>query len=229
MKIWHDNKNNNGTTSSSTEAVAYSKVQLVDGSQPVDLFIYNVKRGKQRLWSCCLQHEAWLEEGRPRELSSLPLATWSLLTTSVKEYQRGLRELNLRILRRILLPAYLLWIVALLMSTSAYNEGNQEEGNLLSTLNLWGLVLTVFASGFIARHFTQKHAEEVFHPSIQTVLQELDRPLTESGFEVRLMIENSDGSWLPPSGKSKPMVSFLRFTPLRDEDKDAEAAAMMVV
>jgi len=39
----------------------------------------------------------------------------------------------------------------------------------------------------------------------------------EAGFEVRLMVESNAGG--------KPIISFLRFTPLRDDDKDAEAMA----
>lgn len=218
MRIWTDN--NLGSNSGTGAAVAYSQVQLVDSSQkPVDLFIFNANSGKSRLFDCWSSNpRAWLEEGRPRELSSLPLATWSLLTTSVKEYQRGLREVYLRVLRRIMLPTYIAWIIALVGSGAAYGNGNEQEGNLISALAGLGFFLTICASIFVVRHFLQKHAEEVFHPSIHTVLQELDRPLAEAGFEVRLMIdgENING---------KPLVSFLRFTPLRDDDKDAEIKA----
>jgi len=216
MKIWPDD--NLGGNSATGAAVAYSQVQLVDASQQhIDLFIFNAKRGKARFCeSWCSKSEAWLEEGRPRELSSLPLATWSLLTTSVKEYQRGLHEVRLRILRRIMLPTYLAWTIALVWLLAAYDEGNEVEGNFISAFSFFGLFLAILASVFVARRYTQNHAEEVFHPSIQTVLQELDRPLTEAGFEVRLMVEVSDGG-------GKPVVSFLRFTPLRNDDKDAEA------
>ena len=209
MKIWPDN---NGAA-----AIAYSQVQLVDASQqPVDLFIYNSNRGKTRLFGCLSdKKESWLEEGRPRELSSLPLATWSLLTTSIKEYQRGLREVHLRTLRRILLPTYFLWVAALFWSGAAYGEGKNKEGNFISILAAYGFFFMLFASIFVVRYFTQKHAQDIFHPSIQTVLQELERPLLDAGFEVRLMVEgNSTG---------KPVVSFLRFSPVRDDDRAAEA------
>jgi len=159
MKIWPDN--NLGSNSTTDAAVAYSQVQLVDASQqPVDLFVFNAKRGKSRLFECwSSKSEAWLEEGRPRELSSLPLATWSLLTTSVKEYQRGLREVNLRILRRIMLPTYVAWIIALMLSGSAYGKGNMDEGSFISILAGFGFFPTIFASVFFVRYYTQKHAK----------------------------------------------------------------------
>jgi len=217
MKIWPNN--NAGSNSTTGAAVAYRQVQLVDASQqPIDLFIYNSKRGKSRLCDCWSSNpEMWLEEGRPRELSSLPLATWSLLTTSVKEYQRGLREVSLRILRRIMLPAYFGWLLALIWSGAAYGDGKEEKGNIVSAIAFFGLFFSIFASVFVVRHFTFRHARDIFHPSIQTVLQELDGALVAAGFEVRLMVEeNSFGN---------PVVSFLRFTPLRDDDRDAEAMA----
>ena len=214
MKIWPENNNR-------PSAVAYSQVQLVDASQqPVDLFIFNAKRGKSRMFDCwSSKSESWLEEGRPRELSSLPLATWSLLTTSVKEYQRGLRDMNLRIMRRIMIPTYIIWFLVLIGSGTAYGNGNRGKGDLISVMGWIGCCVTLVASVFVLRYYTQKHAQEVFHPSIQIVLQELGTPLSSAGFDVRLMVEEDKIG-------GKPVVSFLRFTPLRDDDKAAEAMAV---
>jgi hypothetical protein len=214
MKIWpNSNRNATGTTTAS----AYSQIKLVE-SQPLDLYIHS-SRGKSRFWSCLSTHEQlWLEEGRPRELSSLPLATWSLLTTSIKEYQRGLRECSNRILRRIILPAYFIWFLCIILSTMYIEAGSVDDGVLISSLSWYGLIIVLISSIFITKYYTQKHVVEVFHPAVQTVLQELDEQLIQSGYDVKLFVQ--DGSWSCPT--PKPTVSFLRLTPLRNENKDAE-------
>ncbi|MGK3738157.1 MAG: hypothetical protein ACI90V_005004 [Bacillariaceae sp.] len=213
MKIWPKrNSNAAGTTAS-----AYSKIQLVE-SQSVDLFIHS-SRGKSRFWSCLSTREQhWLEEGRPRELASLPLATWSLLTTSIKEYQRGLRESSNRVLRRIVLPTYFIWFVCLIISMMYIEGGDVVDGALISSISWYGLIIVLISSVFITKYYTQKHVVEVFHPAVQTVLQELDEKLIESGYDVKLFVQN--GSWSFPT--PKPTISFLRLTPLRNEDTHAD-------
>mmetsp|Transcript_5486 Transcript_5486/g.6054 ORF Transcript_5486/g.6054 Transcript_5486/m.6054 type:complete len:227 (-) Transcript_5486:176-856(-) len=221
MKIWPDSNNSRNSTGS---AVAYSQVHLVD-TKPVDLFIHS-SRGKSRFWSCFSAHELWLEEGRPRDLSSLPLATWSLLTTSIKEYQRGLHELNIRIIRRFILPTYFIWFFCLMISMMYIEEGNITQGTLVSAISWYGLLIVLFASVFISKYYTQKHVDEIFHPAVKLVLEELDGQLMECGYEVRLFVQ--EGSYSCPT--STPTISFLRFTPLshRDEDKDAAEAVVMI-
>ncbi|MGK3759960.1 MAG: hypothetical protein ACI8RD_012277, partial [Bacillariaceae sp.] len=170
-------------------------------------------------WSCLSTREQhWLEEGRPRELASLPLATWSLLTTSIKEYQRGLRESSNRVLRRIVLPTYFIWFVCLIISMMYIEGGDVVDGALISSISWYGLIIVLISSVFITKYYTQKHVVEVFHPAVQTVLQELDEKLIESGYDVKLFVQN--GSWSFPT--PKPTISFLRLTPLRNEDTHAD-------
>ena len=218
MKIW-PNKSNRNVTGSATCASVYSQINLVE-SQPVDLYIHSSRGKSARFWSCCSTHEQrWLEEGRPRELSSLPLATWSLLTTSIKEYQRGLRESSTRILRRIILPTYFIWFLCLIVSMMYIESGDVADGALISSLSWYGLIIVLIASIFITKYYTEKHVVEVFHPAVQTVLQELDGQLVQAGYDVKLFVQ--EGGWSFPT--PTPTVSFLRLTPLRNDNKDAEA------
>mmetsp|Transcript_29929 Transcript_29929/g.64075 ORF Transcript_29929/g.64075 Transcript_29929/m.64075 type:complete len:227 (-) Transcript_29929:453-1133(-) len=220
MKIWPTGNDTTNNSGSPDAAVGYSRVQLVDPSQtPTDLFVYNANFERVRLcsgwWS---EPEAWLGDGRPRELSSLPLATWSLLTTSVKEYQSALLEVQRRIIRRLLIPIYIIWAAALVSSSQAYGAVNPEKANNAMLLINLCFLLALFGTVLIARHFTQNHAKDVFQPGVDSVLRELDRPLAESGFDVKL-VSGANG------GDGKPSSFVLRFTPLRDEDKNAEATA----
>ncbi|CAB9504340.1 expressed unknown protein [Seminavis robusta] len=185
-------------------AVAYSNVRLVE-DRSVDLYIHN-SRGKG-IWKT----QAWLEEGRPRELASLNIATWSLLTTSIKDYQLGLRQAKARIYVRMVLPMYFLWLMCLMGATSYTTI---QEADMINLITSFGLIAMIFVSLMVSSHFQQVHVDEVFNPAVQSVLQELAPKLTEAGWEVTLMTEA--GSWC-----RRPTVSFLRFTPLPDEEKAA--------
>lgn len=182
-------------------AIAYKNVRLVD-DRSVDLYVYS-SRGKG-LWT----NDAWLEEGRPRELSSLPLATWSLLTTSVREYQTGVRRYSAKIALRMILPIYVLWFGSLFIFDLEGVHGMEAH---FIALYYFTLMALVFVAIMIASHFKQQHVDETFHPSVQEVLQELNPKLMEAGYEVQYMVEH--GSWC-----RKPTKAFLRFAPLPDEE-----------
>lgn len=191
--------------SNGVPAVAYKNVRLVE-DKSVDLYIHH-SRGKG-----IFSYDAWLEEGRPRELSSLNLSTWSLLTTSIKEYQLGLRQYAGRIYVRMILPIYFLWFFFLfLFGSMDYDDG---DDGLMIMYSWFGLIVMVVVSLMASKHFQQRHVDEVFNPAVQSVLDELAPKLTECGWDVVLMVET--GRWCV-----KPTKSFLRFTPLPDEEKVA--------
>jgi hypothetical protein len=192
------------TSNTDRPTVAYRNVRLVE-DRSVDLYIHH-SRGKG-IWS----YHAWLEEGRPRELSSLNLSTWSLLTTSVKEYQLGLRQAAARVYVRMMLPMYVIWLLCT-MGLASYPTDATE--NLLSILISFGFLGMIVVSMMVSSSFQQNYVDRVFNPAVQSVLDELEPKLTEAGYEVTLMVET--GSWCV-----KPTKSFLRFTPLPDVEKVA--------
>ena len=70
---------------------------------------------------------------------------------------------------------------------------------------------------FVWRRYEPKHAWEVFLPSIQFIVKELDRPFIEAGFKVTL--------YVVIDCKNKEVMLWL--TPLLYGDgKDAEAMAV---
>jgi hypothetical protein len=192
------------TSSTDHPTVAYRNVRLVE-DRSVDLYIHH-SRGKG-IWS----YHAWLEEGRPRELASLNLATWSLLTTSVKEYQLGLRQAASRVYVRMVLPMYVIWLLST-FGLAFFPTGGTEI--LMSIVIPFGFLAMVVVSVMVSSCFQQNYVDRVFNPAVQSVLDELEPKLTEAGFEVTLMVET--GAWCV-----KPTKSFLRFTPLPDVEKAA--------
>jgi hypothetical protein len=187
------------------DGVAYRNVRLVE-DRSVDLFIHH-SRGKG-IWS----YNAWLEEGRPRELASLNLATWSLLTTSVKEYQLGLRQAAARVYVRMVLPMYVVWI----MCTIGLTSNSSVTEDLISVVITFGFLGMIVASLMVSSCYQQQYVDQVFNPAVQSVLDELEPKLTEAGYEVTLMVET--GAWCV-----KPTKAFLRFTPLPDVEKAASS------
>jgi hypothetical protein len=185
----------------------YKNVRLVE-DRAVDLHVYN--SGGRGLWS----NDAWLEEGRPRELSRLNLATWSLLTTSIREYQTGVRRYQAKMVLRMILPIYALWFGSLFIVDL---EGVHTMDAHWIVSYYMTLIALIIAAGMFASHLRQKHVEQNFHPAVQSVLQELNPKLIEAGFEVQYMVQ--EGQWFP----RKPSKSFLRFTPLPDEEATAAA------
>ena len=237
MKIWPESRTN--AVGSPDDTTAYRPVQqqqhqqhqqhLVDDTdEAVDLYIYNSRGSKGRYcWSSWWSGGApqlWLEEGRPRPLSSVPLATWSLLTTSVKDYQRGVRELRTRILRRIILPAYFFWLVGFLVSMKDLEEGDLVTAGWISSVSWWALVSVICAAPFLAQYWSHQHVSTIFHPAIQTVLDELSPQLMAAGFDVRLVVQQ--GAWW--CYYSTPDESWLRFTSVRDEDREATIAVAAI-
>ena len=184
---------------------AYKEVRLVD-DRSIDLYVYQ-SRGKG-LWS----NDKWLEDGRPRELSNLNLSTWSLLTTSIKEYQTGLRRHAAKIVLRMILPIYFLWFGSLFIVDLETLHGSSSVGFIMAYY--WCLIVLIWAAIMVGAHYKQIYVDTVFNPAVASVLEELAPKLTEAGFEVTFMVE---------TGKrcQKPSKSFLRFTPLPDEEHRA--------
>lgn len=196
---------NNTISSNDASAVAYKQVRLVD-DRYIDLYVYQ-SRGKG-LWT----NDQWLEDGRPRELSNLNLSTWSLLTTSIKEYQTGLRRHAAKTVLRMILPIYILWFGSLFIVDLESVHGSNNVGYILAYYML--LIIMVYAAIMVGAHYKQVHVDTVFNPAVAAVLEELAPKLTEAGFEVTFMVES--GAWC-----QKPSKSFLRFTPLPDEERRA--------
>ena len=192
-----------------TNGIAYTNVRLVE-DRSVDLFVY--KSSGRGLWS----EEQWLEEGRPRALSSLNLATWSLLTTSIREYQTGVRRYGAKIALRMILPLYAAWFGSLFVLDF---EGVHSLDAHWIVMYYLSLVALLFMAAMIAAHFRDVNVQQNFHPAVQAVLDELQPKLMETGYEVQYMVEQ--GQWCP----RKPSKAFLRFIPLPDGEAGAGAAA----
>lgn len=147
--------------------------------------------------------------GRPRELSSLSLSTWSLLTTSIREYQRGQRQYAAKVYLRMILPVYIVWVVSLFVDIGLESPAFFIMGYLF-------LIIMIGVSFFVAAHYRQQQVNEVFHPAVSTVIEELTPQLTATGYEVVYMVD-------PGSGCRQPAKAFLRFTPIPDEERRAAA------
>jgi len=183
-------------------SIACTHVPLVDEGSVVDLYVHH-SRGK----SIFQTNLTWLEEGRPRRLSSLPISTWTLLTTSIKEYQTGLARYATRIYLRMIMPIYMAWFLSLFVFDleTVHRSLNYHPGYIaMYYLSLIGLITL---AACVACQYKQYHVDQVFLPAVQTVLTELQPKLTEAGFEVALMVET--GQWF-----GKPSRAFLRFRPL---------------
>ena len=152
-----------------------------------------------------------MEEARPRELSSLNLSTWSLLTTSIREYQTGMRRHAAKIVLRMIVPIYVLWFASLFIVDL---ESVHTADLAWIFVYYFGLIVMVYLAIMVGAHYKQKHVDEVFNPAVSTVLEELAPKLTEAGWEVVFMVET--GRWC-----QKPSKSFLRFNRLPDEEQRA--------
>jgi len=199
-KNHHPNTNSNSNNSNSTDnddnAYEYTTVRLVN-DRSIDLYVYH-SRGKG-IWR--RNDDKWLEEGRPRELSALTLSTWSLLSTSIRDYQTGLQQYLGRLLTRMLLPLYVVWFGSLFLVNLEFVLGYY-------LILLLALSLIIIVSSY----YKQKYVDEVFNPAVATVVEELATKLLEAGFEVQFMVET--GEWF-----KRPSRSFLRFNPIEDEEQ----------
>ena len=191
--------------SNNPAAGAYTKSLLADDGS-VDLYIHNSHE--------VVFHQAWLEEGRPLELSSMDLSTWTLLSASIKQYQVGLRNYQWRVSAPILLPAFIIWFCCYLfwfLSVMVFGVAEGVTSVTFFRVSSYGLLILFFASLAAVSYFEQSHLDRVFHPAVQGVLQELAPQVAKCGWEVVLV--DQPGSWC-----GKPSESFLRFTPLADEE-----------
>ena len=197
-----------GATSSRpsiSSSVSYSNVRLNE-YRNIDLYVHHSSGKFAGLWG---QDRPWLQDGRPRDLSDVSLATWSLLTTSIKEYQTGMRRYTTKIYLRMILPVYLIWVVSLFFVSL---EGVHQSEEVFIVAYYFIFVAIVVFAAMVAAHYKQKHVDEVFNPAVQTVIEELQDKLNECGYEVVFMVET--GSWC-----QKASLGFLRFTPLPNEER----------
>lgn len=183
------------STTKKNSSATLGNVRLVDapgGTRGHSLCIYN--SAGRSLWS----NQPWLSEGRPAELSSFNLATWSLLTSSIRDFQTALRVRTSKVYVRLLLPFYFVWFTSLFFLDMS-NE-------ITFRIHWWCLIAIIIGARLLMYYYQQKHAEEVFHPSVRAVLEELTPKFKETGFSVTLVKET--GSWCWASSKS-----FLQFAP----------------
>lgn len=204
---------------------AYTNVRLVE-DRTIDLYLYHSK-GNRLLWS----NDQWLEEGRPRELATLNLATWSLLTTSIKQYQTGLRRNSAKIAIRLLVPIYFVWLLSIIFLDSSYGINFTESEPFMILLFYGSFILYIFGALMYSRKYRNQYAIEHFHPAIETVLTELQQSLLDTGYQVEYIVQQQESNnntsnsfwWLwccqPPS------KGFLRFIPLPDQEVGKDATA----
>jgi len=137
--------------------------RLVDPSQkPIDICIFREIRAKSNLEGCLLfcEPDAWLEKGRPRELSSLPLAAWSFLLTSVKEYQIKRRKIHPQWWVWISLLTYCVYEFAMGVSVMAFEKGKMEVAALFWTVACCDLF---FVSHGTAYFVWRRYERSSFH------------------------------------------------------------------
>jgi hypothetical protein len=169
---------------------------------PIDLVVVGGSRG---FWS----NDVYLaENGRPRELSSISLATWSLLSTSIKDYILGLYKSIAKYL-----IAYV-FVIYIQMFVVAFNDSFYENPAWIVVV-YWVVVALLFIPGIATLHsFLYKHCATDFHESVQSVVQELRPAIIEAGFEVDYIVE--DGSCFPVLCFGKNYRSTLRFIPIHE-------------
>merc|ERR1719378_902357 len=174
----------------------------------IDLYCHS-SAGKESFLKFCTKSKSWLEDGRPRELHSLPLTKWVVLTTGIKEYHCCLTETKMRVVKRMILPSYMMFFVAMVVSMATAWPS-------LMSFAMYGLFTAIFLAAVVAKHFEQRHVDEIFNPSVQDVVKEMGPAVAESGWDMKLMVNR--GTYFPP----KPTVSFLRFTPRPVDGSESE-------
>ena len=159
-----------------SEDASQEPVALVNSSQEhvdilISLTIMNISFEEARISKIRI-----LYEDRPKELSSLPLATWSLLTERVKKYLDGWLKLK---------PVQILYLIsfvcALIYLAFVAVTGSSNDVP-------FGVVLTVILMVLVMKHYREKYLKEDFHPLVQSLLEELGPSFTEAGFKVTLMM-----------------------------------------
>lgn len=180
----------------------------LSAGESIDLIVYGGRRGILSL--CCPSETKFLEDGRPRELSAVPLSVWSLLTTSIKDYHVAVRKLESKCTVFYLLSVYLVWILSLVLKP--------DTETLPGFLAFFACIATCVVGGHACRNYVRKHVEAELHPAVHRVVDELLPSIRECGFELEYAVEQGDccsEKWLLFSScGTKKYRSYLRFTPL---------------
>jgi hypothetical protein len=228
--------------------IAYSQIQedLV-GCRTFDLCIY-ASRGmssktnssnndfmnlcRMCCYCFCCSSPLWphreIDLARPRELASVPLDTWSKLVTRIKE-QRNCKFLGQRWIRILL---WILYFVVIIYSTTemVFFFFYIDTVELIMLCIDWiSFAFLLVTACIVSNHLEQKHLDEIFLPSVRSVLSEVNNPLAVSGYEAKLIrAANNQQSTTNATGffPFQPEIWLLRFTVLPNDEERRIAKAI---
>ena len=180
-----------------------SLIETLDCGGPTKLCIYSTF-GEDRL----------LEEGIPPRLaSSLDASTWVMLTSKVREYQFEFLRQGAKITCCVILP-----LIFLLIAAAFFLD--IEDNDLIFWSYYSCMAAIFFGTELLKFYCRERCAKVVFHPAVQTVLEELEPKLTETGYRVELVIEPGHLCCVPSQSY------YLLFTALNENNKISQEARL---
>ena len=145
-------------------------------TESVDVVVY----GRRRF---CNSNELFLEDGRPRALDSINISTWSLLSSSIKEYCNGLLSYSKKFIVCLLSAIYLVIFLPGIVFP-----------DLPSYAGFWiaeAFMMSAFVVAvFVIRHYIRKYMKDEFHPAVQRVVDELRPAILDCGFDVEYIVRS---------------------------------------
>lgn len=140
----------------------------------------------------CRQSDVYIEDGRPNDLSSISLANWSLLSSSIKDYSNGILTYTRKFILFPLLLFYAIIFIPVFMPS--------DDLFWVVQLSMFPLM---FLFVFVIRRLVAKYVRDEFHPAVHRVVDELRPAISDSGFEVEYVVK--DGCW-----NSRSILRFTR-------------------
>jgi len=135
-----------------------------------------VVSGSRMRW---FHQDVFIEDGRPYALRHIPISTWSLLSSSIKDYRNGLLTYNRKFVLTFLLLIYILICLPVFVPDGAYYWVSQAF--VIPMALIWICV---------TRRFVRTYLADEFHPAVQRVVDELRPAITDCGYEVEYIVQH---------------------------------------
>lgn len=126
---------------------------------------------------CFHQDAGFIEDGRPFALRNINISTWSLLSSSIKDYRNGLLSYKRKF---VLIPLLLFYMIIFLPAFLPYDIFWVAQLCLIPAILFWIVVL---------RHLVAKYLKNEAHPAVQRVVDELRPAISDCGFEVEYVVD----------------------------------------
>lgn len=153
-------------------------IKSLRNKETVELVVYGSRAPR------CFRTDAFIEDGRPHALSSISLATWSLLSSHIKDYRNGV----LSYVRRLICFPVVLFYIAFIVNASFLPEVDNIDELYMTFMIQIILVILLILSIFVVRWRVGTHLQEEFHPAVIQVVDELRPSIVEAGFDVEYIV-----------------------------------------